>query len=397
MMEMPNIWCFLPTKYEEKKQMETVRFQIPISGKDLKSPKSPLEEKPASDPLPKITHAKSEQKAHSAQRRCSKAAKKMSPDLSQQYVTTELKKKTFSTQWGKSLINHIKDKFRHSTGLPKQESQRKFSSAADGLLIKEPEIPKQEVHTVASLAHGLGKVLSASDTHKKQQLLFTIHQCFGLADGEPTIKNLNELLQLVPELQKHAESFRASRQLEQKINEIFEKQIEAIDKSAKNMVMVDKLVVTSAPEHIPTPELQTLTNAEIIEHELGSIEKGLEEAIFNASGKASADDITNELDSILKELSEDIQTSTVHTDTNDFINQMESLLNEDVHQSPTTSKTNISADPIDALIKEIDESSTNLEHRGVSIKKNPKQPTPAVPLPAEDDLDRLRKELNDKS
>ncbi len=264
-------------------------------------------------------------------------------------------------------------------------------------MIKEHKISKQEVHTAANLAHGLGKVLSASDPHKKQQLLFTIRQCFGLADGAPTNKNLNELLQLGPELQKHAEYFSTSKQLGQKINKIFEKQNESTDKSAKNMVMVDKPVVNSAPEHVPTPELQTSKNAEIIERELGSIEKRLEEDIFNASGKASSDDITNELDSILKELSEDIHNSTVHTDTNDFINQMESLLNEDVPQSPTTSKINISADPIDALIKEIDENSTNLERRGVSMKKNPKQPTPTVPLSAEDDLERLLKELNDKS
>jgi uncharacterized membrane protein YheB (UPF0754 family) len=323
----------------------------------------------------------------------------MSPDLSQQHVATELRKKSSSTHWGKSLINHIKDTFRHSTGLPKQESESKFSSAADGMLIKElkKETHTKETRTVANLEHGLGKVLSSSDTHKKQQLSFTIRQCFGLADGEPTNKNLNELLRLLPELKKLSESRGTSEQLEQIIKENFEKQNEAIDKSAKNMVMADKLVVASAPEHAPTPELQTLTNVEIIEHELDSIEKGLEEDISNPSGKASTDDITNELDSILKELSEDIPNSTAHTDTNDFINQIESLLNDDVPQSPTITKTNISADPIDALIKEIDENSTNLERRGVSIKNTPNQPSSAVPLPAEDDLDRLLKELNGKS
>jgi hypothetical protein len=300
----------------------------------------------------KVIHAKSENKARNAQRRCSKTAKKMSPDLSQQHVATELRKKSSSTHWGKSLIKNIKDTFRRSTGLPKQESQSKFSSVAEGMLIKEP---KKETHTVANLEHGLGKVLSSSDTHKKQQLSFTIRQCFGLADGEPTNKNLNELLQLVPELKKLSESRGTSEQLEQIIKENFEKKNEAIDKSAKNMEMVKKLAVTSAPEHTPTPQLQTLTNAEIIEHELDSIEKGLEEDISNPSGKASTDDITNELDSILKELSEDMPNSTAHIDTNDFINQIENLLNDDVPQSPTIAKTNISANPIDALIKEIDE------------------------------------------
>jgi len=183
--------------------------------------------------------------------------------------------------------------------------------------------------------------------------------------------------------------------LEQKISEIFKKKNETINESSKNMVMVEKTVVTGAPEHAPTPQLQTLTNAEIIEHELDSIERELEEDIFNASGKASTGDITNQLDSILKELSEDIPNSAAHADTNDFINQMEILLNEDVPQASI--KTNISADPIDVLIKEIDEISTDLERRGVSIKNAPKQPTSAVPLSAEDDLDRLFKELNDKS
>lgn len=331
--------------------MSKVNFQTSIQVNPSGTPDLP----PKSLADSKVIHAKSEHKALNAQRRCSKTAKKISPDLSQQHVATELRKKSSSTHWGKSLINNIKDTFRHSTGLPKQESQSKFSSAADGMLIKEHKISKQEVHTVSNLEHGLGKVLSSSDTHKKQQLSFTIRQCFGLADGEPTNKNLNELLQRVPELKKHSESFGASEQLEKKINKIFKKQNEAIDKSAKNMEMVKKLAVTSAPEHAPTPQLQTLTNAEIIEHELDSIAKGLEEDISNLSGKASTDAITNELDSILKELSEDIPNSTAHIDKNDFINQIENLLNDGVPQSPTIAKTNTSANPIDALIKEINE------------------------------------------
>ena len=388
---MQNIWRFLPTEYGKAERMSQVDSKRPISGRDLNLPDLPPEQ-PASDLPLKITHAKSEQKARDAQRRCSKTTKKMSPDISRQHVATELEKKSSSVHWGKSLINNIKDKFRHSTGLSKRERQSRFSSAGDAMLKKEY---KPETHTVRNLQHRLGKVLPASDTDKKQQLSFTIRQCFGLADGEPDNNNLHELLRLVREFKKHPESLGTSTQLEQKISEIFKKKNETINESSKNMVMVEKTVVTGAPEHAPTPQLQTLTNAEIIEHELDSIERELEEDIFNASGKASTGDITNQLDSILKELSEDIPNSAAHADTNDFINQMEILLNEDVPQASI--KTNISADPIDVLIKEIDEISTDLERRGVSIKNAPKQPTSAVPLSAEDDLDRLFKELNDKS
>jgi hypothetical protein len=50
-----------------------------------------------------------------------------------------------------------------------------------------------------------------------------------------------------------------------------------------------------------------------------------------------------------------------------------------------------------AIDKDIDDITADLERRGVSIKNTPNQPSSAVPLPAEDDLDRLLKELNGKS
>jgi hypothetical protein len=143
MIWMPNIWRFLPTKYGETKQMSKVNFQPPISGKDLKLPDLPPEEQPASDPLPKITHAKSEQKAHNAQKNCIKTTKNMSTDASRQRVTSHSEKKSSFKLFGKALIKNIKDSFQHHHAFSKAGNKKQSLSRADAPVTEEHKSPSR--------------------------------------------------------------------------------------------------------------------------------------------------------------------------------------------------------------------------------------------------------------
>jgi len=283
--------------------MDKTSFPTQISGMHLKFPELPAEDT-SIEGKPSVVHKKSAQKGFDALKNCSETKKTISPETSRRHVELQSQKKSSLSLFGKSLIKNIKDIFRPSSEFTRGETQKKHSLQRDGLLVPEYKFVSPEQTNVNYLEHGLKKFITSENTHNKQQLLFGIKQCFGLADGEPTDENLQKLREIAQEFNKIPEYHHQSKALIQKTDAISEKRKETAAEAAKNMVIAEKQTISASTEHMPSAEPQSLSEAD----ELEFIEKELNS------------EINDQLDSILKELTHDSAQSpasakTISSDT----------------------------------------------------------------------------------
>ena len=301
MMQTPNIWRFLPTEYGEAKQMNKVNFQTPISGKDLKLPDLPPEEQPASDPLPKIAHAKSEQKAHDAQKNCIKTTKTMSANASRQHVVSQSEKKSKFSRFATSLINHIKGRNNKSNSFSKFEFKKERSSNINPLTFKENKPRTADEINLNRLKYLLPKLTEKLDNTKKQQLSITMRQCCGELGGEPNSQNLLLLKRLADPTDKPSEYHSALKELTVKIDDILLKIM-----TDEFMAGINKAIDDVPSNPVPPPPARTASaNKAATNDEIDSLFKELDYDIFNPpfSTKTNADSVNP--DDILNMLNTD--------------------------------------------------------------------------------------------
>lgn len=346
--------------------MGKVHFQTPISGSHLNLPDLPPES--SAESTPEVIHAKSEQKGFSALKNCSETTKKMSSDASRQHVTSQSEKKYSFSLFGKSLIKSIKNTFRHSTPISRRDSESKPSLLVDRLLTTEQKISTKEENAAHALVYRLKTGDYSISTQNKQQLSFTIKQCFGVADGEPNSENLKKLLVIAPEFGKISEYQGATEALISKINELIpiinEKEKSALQVTGKNTDIPDNQIVPTSTQHIPSTQEQTLNQPQSKITEAKTPLDEILDALMSptipnsspVSDSVGIDRSIDALDNILNELNENVESSSasVRTDApvKDDLDLLMQDLDKGIDNSSAPTKT---ITPSDALNKKADE------------------------------------------
>ena len=354
--------------------MSKVNFQPPISGTDLKLPDLPPEEQPASDSLPKITHARSEQKAHNAQKNCIKTTQTMSANASRQHVVSQSEKKSKFSRFATSLINHIKGSNNKSNLFSKFEFKKERPSNINPLIFKENETPTADEINLNRLKYLLPKLTEKLDDTKKQQLSTTMRQCFGELGGEPNPQNLLLLKRLADPTDKPSEYHSALKELTVKIDDILLKNM-----TGEFMAGINKAIDDVPSNPVPPPPVRTASaNKAATSDEIDSLFKELDYDIFNPpfSTKTNADsvnpdDILNmlntdtprsptsaktvasadELESALTDLDDEVKKTKDSDELDEILNE----LNTDTSNSPTSAKTVTSADELESALQALDE------------------------------------------
>ena len=361
--------------------MRKVDLPAPVSGKDQNLSNLSPEKKPASDPLPKITHAKSEQKAQNAQKNCIKTTQTMSAHPSRQHVASQSKKKSSFKFFGKTLIKNIKDSFQHHHSFSKAGTQKQSSLRADAILIQEYQLTSPDKTKVDWLESGLKKIPIGQKItedvnftlHDKQQLSFTIKQCFGLAKGEPTDENLRKLRAVAPKIGEVSPEYKGpSEVLTKKIDDILSKRSKDAGDGTNNQVTPEKSAVPASVDSTPSTETKKLPQPQstkpapdVTDEFMAEINKVLDDvpgtpappplARTASANKAATSD---EIDSLFKELDYDIFNPPFSTKTNansvnsdDILN----MLNTDTPRSSASATTVASADELESALSDLDD------------------------------------------
>ena len=399
--------------------MRKVDLPAPVSGKDQNLSNLSPEKKPASDPLPKITHAKSGQKAHNAQKNCIKTTQTMSAHASRQHVVSQSEKKSKFSRFATSLINHIKGSNNKSNSFQKFEFKKERPSNINPLIFKETTIRTAGEINLNRLKHLLPKLTEKLDDTKKQQLSTTMRQCFGELGGEPNSQNLLLLKKLADPTDQPSEYQSALKELKEKIEDILSKGSKNAGDGTNNQVTPEKSAVPASVDSTPSTETKKLPQSQstkpapdVTDEFMAEINKVLDDvpgtpappplARTASANKAATSD---EIDSLFKELDYDIFNPPFSTKTNansvnsdDILN----MLNTDTPRSPASATTVASDDELESALSDLDDEvkktkdSDELDEILNALNTDtPGSPTSAKTVTSDEELESALQALNE--
>ena len=274
--------------------MKNVNFQTPISGKDLKLPDLPPEEPPASDPLPKITHAKSERVGENILERGIDLFRKISAGKSRAHVRMELDKNIGARPNEKSSTVHIKTRTQKTVSFAKSGYNNQTAVRSEPSAVRENMGRTRDELNVRFVTNGLIKVAKKKgkeiDDSRKNELETAISQLFSGRGEELNESILKELktdadpLGLIPEVRY------LSNTLKEKVNEALTKKAEA---AVKNLVKAEKMAMPAADRSILSSKAEMLQESQ---PKLSVPDMKLDELVAALDESSNIDDITAALE-----------------------------------------------------------------------------------------------------
>lgn len=256
--------------------MSKVNFQTPISSKDLQLPDLPPEEQPASDPLPKITHAKSKRGVENILKHSLDLFRKLSTHKSRVHVDMKLDKKNGASQNEESSTVHIKTRTQKKVSFSKSDPKN------------QPRM--QNELNLAYLKNGLKKVTKDMDDNKRSDLATAIRQLLGDLGGEPDETILVELKTVTKNLSLMPEVRGASITLNKKIDEALLKKAET---ASKNLVKAEKITIPALDDSMLSAKAEKLQESQ---SKLSAPDMTLNEFMFALDKSNNIDEITNALE-----------------------------------------------------------------------------------------------------
>ena len=389
--------------------MNKVNFQTPISGKDLKLPDLPPEEKPASDPLPKIAHAKSKHGVENILKRNFDLFRKISIGKSRAHVSMELDKKNGTRPNEESSTGHIKTRTQKTVSFSKSDNNNLPSVKSEPSPVRKNKEKNRDEFKVTFLTNGLIKVArdkgNGVDNNKKNELQTAIRQLLSGRGEELDDAILKELKGNASALLKIPEVKYFSITLEEKVDEALSKKAETL---SKNLVKVDAIAIPVLDNSMPSAKQEVPRESQ---SKLPAPDMTLDELMAALDKSSDIDEITAALErmEVSSQNSPNKPTSAVPLPTLAKAEKIGmpalnvSMLSAKAETLPKLqSKLSVPNMTLDELMVALDKSNniddiaTALEPKGVSNKKTPNQPSSALPLTADDELERALKELNDE-
>ena len=430
--------------------MSKVNFQPPISGKDLQLPDLPPEEQPASDSLPKITHAKSKHGGENILKRGVDLFRRISIGKSRAHVNMELDKKIGTQPNEESSTGHIKTRTQKTVSFSKSGHNNQPAVKSEPSSVRENKVRTRDELNVTSLTNGLIKIArdkgNGVDNNKKNELETAIRQLFSGRGEELNDATLKELKGNASALLKIPEVKYLSINLEKKVDEALSKKAETLldlqsklsQSDAEFMAAIDKDIddiaadlerrgvsIKNTPNQ-PTNAVPLPTSAQAKQIAMPALDSSmlsakaeilpersvpnmkLDELMAALDNSRNIDEITAALErmEVSSQHSANKPTSAVPLPTLSKAEKIGmpaldgSMLSAKAEEIlPELPAPDMTLDEFMVSLEKsnnIDEIATALERKGVSSKNTPNQPSSAVPFSAEDELERALKELNDE-
>ncbi len=429
--------------------MSKVNFQPPISGQELKSPDLPTEKKPASDSSAKITHAKSKHGGENILKRSVDLFRRISIGKSRVHVNMELDKKIGTRPNEESSTGHIKTRTQKTVSFSKSGHNNQPAVKSEPSSVRESKVWTRDELNLMSLTNGLIKVAkdkaNGIDNNKKNELETAIRQLFSGRGEELNEATLKELKEIPNKFSTIPEAKTALDALSKKVDEALSKKAETLvdlqsklsQSDAEFMAAIDKdidditadlerrgvsikntpnqptnavpLPTSAQAKQIAMPALDSSmlsAKAEILP-ELSVPNMKLDELMAALDNSSNIDEITAALGrmEVSSQHSANKPTSAIPLPTLAKAEKIGmpaldgSMLSAKAEILPKLSVPDMTLDEFMVALDKsnnIDEMATALERKGVSSKNTPNQPSSAVPLSADDELERALKELNDE-
>ena len=382
--------------------MSKVNFQPPISGKDLQLPDLPPEDQPGSDSMPRITHAKSKHGGENILKRGVDLFRKVSTGKSRAHVSMELDKKIGARSNEESSTVHIKTRTQKTVSFSKSGHNNQPAVKNESLPARKNKVWTRDELNVTYLTNGLIKVArdkgNGIDNNKKNELETAIRQLFSGRGEELNEAVLKELKGDASALLKIPEAKYLSITLEKKVDEALSKKAEA---ASKNLGKAEKIGLGSS---ILSAKAEMLRESQ---SKLPVPDMNLDELMAALGKSSNIDEITAALErmEVSSQHSANKPTSSIPLPTLAKAEKIGmpaldgSMLSAKAEILPKLSVPDMTLDEVIAALEKsnnIDEIATALEPMGVSSKNTSNQPSSAVPLSADDELEGALKELNDE-
>ncbi len=389
--------------------MSKVNSQTLISGKDLQLPALPDEEQSTSDPLPKITHAKSKHGVENILKRSVDLFRKISIGKSRAHVSMELDKKIGTKPNEESSTGHIKTRTQKKVSFSKSSHKNLPAVKSEPSPVRGNEKEQRDKLNVTYLTNGLIKVAKDKgndiENNKKNELQTAIRQLLSGRGEELDDATLKELKGNASELLKIPEVRYLSTTFKEKVDEALSKKAETL---SKNLVKADEIAIPALDNSMPSAKQEVPRESQ---SKLPAPDMALDELMAALNKSSNIDEITAALERVevssqhspnkptsalpLPVLAKDEKIAMPALDGS-MLSTKKEMLRESQSKLPVADMT---LDELMAALDKsnnIDEITAALEPKGVSNKKTPNQPSSALPLSADEELERALKELNDE-
>ncbi len=392
--------------------MSKVNSQTLISGKDLQLPELPelsessglQSKRPASDSLPKITHAKSKHGGENILKRSVDLLRKISIGKNRAHVSMELDKKIGTKPNEESSTGHIKTRTQKKVSFLKSGHNNLPAVKSERAPVSENKEKKGDELKVTFLTNGLIKVARDKSNdignNKKKELEIAVRQLFNGRGEELNEATLKELRGDASALLKIPEVKYLSITLKEKIDEALSKKAEAASKALVNTEKntLGSFTPSAKAEILRGPQSKlSASDIKLIDEiakskDLDEITAALERM------EVSSQNIPNKLTPDLP-LSELMKAEKIAMPAPDgpILSAKTERLREP--QSKPSSPDMALDEFMAALDKSnnIDEISTAVDRSLGDLSQNiPNRPTSAAPPSADDELEWALKELSDE-